>query len=89
MVKINYNNKEIEVSSLEDFYNNHFDKESLTDDYTLSLSRKLYNDDGSYFCNNNIFYLEKKLEINIKDGDFIQLFSKKIFNISGGLAFSN
>jgi len=91
--KHNNNHNEIEVNSFEEFYNNHFDKESLTNDYLLQISRACYKDDGSFKHWYNVFYrkdtLESKeiYEINIKDDDVIGLISLIMLNMGGGLRY--
>jgi len=97
MVKIKYkhnnNHNEIEVNYFEEFYNNYFDKESLTNDYLLEISRACYKDDGSFEYWLNVFYrkdtLESKeiYEINIKDGDIIGLIPMSTIRMGGGLRY--
>lgn len=84
MLKIIYNDKEIEVSSFKDFYENHFDKTLLNDEYTLVSETKLYNSDGKHSGYYHHPHLQSSLkdgygEFTLRDGDIIYLLPLKIF----------
>lgn len=83
MVKVFLNNKQIEVNSFEDLYNNYIKQNIIGDYITINCSRTIYTERKN-IINNNLNN-NNNLNIELKEGDELILRS---YSVSGGLAYS-